>query len=325
MARHEPDARPAKLNAVPSPVDRLTRMALAPLRLPIELPLKVLDLVTEPVRADIARDMRRSLGVPERPPRPTTDPDRAFVDPASVVRRVHADLPSMVIGGLAALLLQTLNPLAMAGVAEHSSYEEDPIGRLRRTAAFVGQTTFGSIEDAQAAIERVKEVHHHVRGTAPDGRPYSANDPELVTWVHVAEMWCFLRSARRFGTIELSAAEVDRYFADTAPVAYALGAEWVPHSGAEAEAYFRRVRPELYAGAQARTARNFLIRGVARRLEDRAVYTVIIAAAIGLLPEWARAELGIPAPPLVDRLMVVPAARLLCASIRWAAAPLRPT
>lgn len=294
-----------------------------PLKGTLRVPLRFLDDLTAPVRLDIARDMRRSLGVPERPAPPVTDPARAFLAPGSLTRRVHGDLAPMVIGGLAALFLQMLHPLAMAGVAEHSNYREDPIGRLRRTASFVGQTTFGSVDQAHAAIEQVKSVHHRVRGTAPDGRPYSANDPELLTWVHVAEMWCFLESGRRFGSVELTPADADTYFAETAAVAYELGAEWVPKSVSEVDAYFRRMRPDLYAGDQAKAARNFLLRGVAKRPEDMAVYAVLVSAAISLLPRWARAELGLPPLPLADRLVVTPAARLLCSSIRWAVAPLR--
>ena len=85
-------------------------------------------------------------------------------------------------------MLQTLHPLAMAGVAEHSSYQEDPLGRLRRTAAFVGTTTFGTVAEAEAAIAQVQRVHRRVQGLAPDGRPYAADDPELVTFIHVAEV-----------------------------------------------------------------------------------------------------------------------------------------
>jgi uncharacterized protein (DUF2236 family) len=87
------------------------------------------------------------------------------------------------------------------------------------------------------------------------------------------------------------------------------------------KAYVRRVRPELYAGAQALAARDFLRRGVARKPEDRAVYAVIVAAAVSLLPRWARAELRLPHPPLVDRAAVVPTARALCAGLRWAVGP----
>ena len=183
-----------------------------------------------------------------------------------------------------------LHPLAMAGVAEHSGYREDPLGRLRRTATFVGATTFGTTAQAEAAIAQVHRVHRRVRGTAPDGRPYAADDPELVTFIHVAEVSSFLASSRRYGPRPLGPEQCDRYYEEVAPVALALGATWAPRSAAEVESYLLRVRPELYAGPQAREARDWLLRGVARRPGERAVYSLVLAAAIGILPGWARAR-----------------------------------
>lgn len=286
----------------------------SPLRVPLDVGARLLG----PVRADVRRAVRRSLGVPgDPPPRPAASED-AYLAPDSVARLVHADLPSMVVGGLAALLLQTLHPLAMAGVADHSSYKEDPIGRFRRTASFVGATTFGTVEQAQRAIDTVRDVHRHVHGVSPDGRRYSANDPELLTWVHVAETYCFLGASERYGPWHFAARERDRYYEETAVVARALGARWVPRRAAEVEAYFLRVRPDLYAGPQALDARDFLLRGVARRPHDWAVYRAIVAAALTVLPPWARAELRIPSPPLVDACVVAPAARAFCATLRFA-------
>jgi hypothetical protein len=112
-----------------------------------------------------------------KPPPIASDPEESYLPPDGVARLVHADLPSMLIGGISALLLQTLHPLAMAGVAEHSNYQADPLGRLRRTAAFVGTTTFGTVGEAEAAIAQVQRVHRRVKGIAPDGRPYSAATP----------------------------------------------------------------------------------------------------------------------------------------------------
>ncbi len=214
---------------------------------------------------------------------------------------VHADLPAMLIGGVTALLLQTLHPLAMAGVAEHSSYQEDPLGRLRRTASFVGVTTFGTVTEAEAAIAQVHRVHRRVKGIAPDGRPYSAADPELVTFIHVAEMASFLASSQRYGSRPLTPEECDRYYEEVAPVALALGATWAPRSAAEVESYFLRLRPDLYAGPQARAARDWLLRGVARRLSDRAVYSLVRRGRrrrpAGLGPQGARALGGRPRGP----------------------------
>jgi len=304
--------------ALTDPLQRLgmlgRQLALAPLQVSSD----VLAVLAAPVRRTVRHEVRRSIGLPGRPVEVTRDPDLAFLQPDAVARRVHGDLPAMLIGGLSALLLQALHPLVMAGVADHSNYANDPVGRLRRTAAFVGYTTFGTDEDAHRAIRQVQRIHRQVHGITPDGRAYAAEDPELVTWVHVAEVSSFLRASLRFGSHHLSDAECDDYFAETAAVAYELGAQWVPRSTDEVEAYFRRVRPGLYAGPQARAARDFLLRGIGTRPEDRMVHGVAAAAAVSLLPGWARSELGIPAPPLVDTVIVVPLARILCDGLRWA-------
>jgi len=252
-------------------------------------PLRLVGQLADPVRGDLARNMRRAVGVTAEPVPPTMDPALSYLPPAGVARLVHADLPTMLIGGLSALLLQTLHPLAMAGVAEHSNYQDDPLGRLRRTAAFVGTTTFGSAAGAQRAIDQVRRVHRRVTGIAPDGRPYSAGDPDLVTFIHVAEVSSFLESARRFGPRPLSPAQCDRYYDEVAPVAVALGADWVP------------------------------------RTEERAVYAVLLSAAVSTLPRWARRELGLSAPASLDLLLhtvaVIPLARAVSAGLRWVVAP----
>jgi len=305
----------------------------------VALPFRTVAPLLEPVRLTIDSSLRRAIGAPA--PSTLGAPDRRSRDgnghaPSrsrtrrqasdqvpvlpldAVARRVHGDLASMMIGGMAALLLQTLHPLAMAGVAEHSGYADDPVGRLRRTASFVGATTFGSAAEAGDAIRRVRAVHSSIRGCAPDGRPYSADDPELLTWVHAAEMASFLAACRRYGTVQLAPGDADRYLMETSVVALRLGAEWVPRSEAELDAYFHRMRPHLYGGAQALAARDFLLRGVGRHPQQRAVHACIAAAGVGLLPGWARHALQLPTPPLLDRAVVVPAARSLCHTIRWA-------
>ena len=136
--------------------------------------------------------------------------------------RVHAD-PSMFIGGLRALLLQTMHPLAMAGVADHSDYRDDPMGRLRRTSLFVATTTYGTTAQAEAAIAGVERAHRAVVGVAPDGRPYSAGDPHLITWIHHAEVDSFLRTHQRYGARPLAAADADRYVDEMAEICERLG------------------------------------------------------------------------------------------------------
>ncbi|PRC49718.1 DUF2236 domain-containing protein, partial [Mycobacterium sp. ITM-2017-0098] len=114
------------------------------------------------------------------------------------------------------------HPLAMAGVAEHSDFRNDPWGRLARTSTFLAVTTFGTADDAQRAVDRVRGIHQRIRGTAPDGRPYRASDPHLLEWVHIAEVDSFLRAHQLYGSAPLDRDECDAYVADTARVACAL-------------------------------------------------------------------------------------------------------
>ena len=139
-------------------------------------------------------------------------------------------------------------------------------------------------------------MHRPVRGVAPDGRRYAADDPELVTWIHVAEMSSFLHAAQRFGPLRFSHAECDRYYEETAGVALALGAAWVPRSVDEVTAYLARVRPDLYAGPQALVARDFLVRGVGRKPEDRAVHAMFVGAAVEPARALGPGRAGHPQP-----------------------------
>jgi uncharacterized protein (DUF2236 family) len=145
--------------------------------------------------------------------------------------KVHSHL-STVIGGLRALFVQTMHPLAMAGVADHSDYRKDPLGRLERTAQFVAATTYGTTAEAMHAIEVVRRVHVHVRGIAPDGRPYDASDPALLSWVHNVEVDSFLSAYRRFGP-GATDEDADRYVAEMTRVGAALGADQIPPTVAE--------------------------------------------------------------------------------------------
>jgi uncharacterized protein (DUF2236 family) len=289
------------------------------------VPLRVLQDLAAPARVDLAKLVRRSVGLGRAPIPMSMDPAESYLRPDGVARMVHSDLPSMLIGGIAALLLQTLHPLAMAGVAEHSNYQADPLGRLRRTANFVGTTTFGTVQDAEKAVEQVRLVHQRVKGIAPDGRPYTASDPELVTFIHTAEVSSFLEASRRFGVHDLTPEQCDQYYDEVAPVAIALGAHWAPTSAADVDDYFRERRPELYATDQARQARDWLRNGVTRRPNQRAVFAVLHAAAVSTLPEWARAELDLStAPPLDllrDTVAVIPASRALSTALRWVTTP----
>src|SRR5579859_3253709 len=155
-------------------------------------------------------------------PRPPAQPGERWFAEDRPIRVVHSD-SAMFIGAIRALLLQSLHPLAMAGVAEHSDYRGDPWGRLQRTSTFLAVTTFGPAPEAQRAVDRVRGIHQRVHGIAPDGRPYHASDPHLLEWVHIAEVDSFLLAHQLYGAAPLDQCGRDGYVADTARVATALG------------------------------------------------------------------------------------------------------
>jgi uncharacterized protein (DUF2236 family) len=277
------------------------------------------DSAVTGVRSQIGRSVRRMVAGDRKPVRDLSRPaegDLGLFGPDSVTWRVHADA-SMFVGGLRALLLQMLHPLAMAGVADHSDYRRHPDRRLARTALFVATTTYGTTEEAEAAFATVRRVHHSVVGTAPDGRPYAASDPHLVAWVHHAEVDSFLRAYQRYGSEKLSSADADRYVAEMAVICEHLGGEPPARSVAELRSYFRSVRPELRAGSQAHDAARWLM-VPPLPLAARPAYAVIAPAAVGLLPRWAQHELWLPLLPGVDPVVVQPAARALLRTLTWA-------
>jgi uncharacterized protein (DUF2236 family) len=233
------------------------------------------------------------------------------------IRRVQGD-SSMFIGGIRALLLQSLHPLAMAAVAGHSGYRGDPWGRLQRTSYFLAVTTFGRASDAQEVIDRVRAIHERVTGTAPDGRPYAASDPHLLTWVHIAEADSFLRAHSRFGAHPLDQAERDGYVADLARIGEALGVPEPPRTEAELAARIEEYRPELAATAQAREAARFLLLNPPLPVLARPPYGVLAAAAVSLLPGWARRPLRLPRLPVTEAAVVRPVGHALVHAIRWA-------
>ena len=260
--------------------------------------------VAGPQGADRARELLTAPG------------DRWFAPDRPIVR-VHADA-AMFVGGLRALLLQSLHPLAMAGVASHSDYRNDPWGRLQRTADFLAATTFSSSDQAEAAVARVRSVHRRVRGVAPDGRPYSAGDPHLLAWVHLVEVESFLASHQRFGERRLDPDEADAYVFDMARIASALGVPDAPTTTVELRAARRAYFDELRSTAAAREAARFLFTPPLP-LAARAPYAVLSAAAVSLLPWWARLGLLLPpVTPVTDAVVVRPAATAMVGVLRWA-------
>ncbi len=232
------------------------------------------------------------------------------------IRRVHADA-SMYVGGLRALLLQSLHPLAMAGVAEHSDYRGDPWGRLQRTSTFLAVTTFGAAADAQRAVDKVRGIHRRVHGITPEGTAYAASDPHLLEWVHVAEVDSFLHAYQRYGAAPLDQDGCDGYVADTARVAEALGVADPPRTEEQLRQRIRRYRPELRGTPAARDAARFLLLTPPLPLVMRAPYGVLAATSVSLLPAWARTPLWLPYVPPVEATVIKLAGNVAVGGIRW--------
>ncbi len=240
--------------------------------------------------------------------------------PDAPIRRVHADA-SMFVGGLRALLFQSMHPLAMAGVAQHSDYRHDPWGRLQRTADFLAATTFGPASEARRAVDVVHRVHERVTGSARDGRPYAANDPHLLSWVHLAELDSFLAAHDRYGADPLTAGERDEYVSNAAVIARALGVEAPPISTRELRDQLRAFRPELRGTREARDAARYLLLQPPMPVAARPAYGMLAAAAVALMPAWTRWPLRLPWLPITETLAVRPAGELVTRTLRWAIRP----
>ena len=239
-------------------------------------------LIRRAVRKFFATDPS-SLQVYEQPAG-----DTGLFGPQSVTWRIHSDFPGMMSGGLCALLLQTLHPLALAGVWDHSNFRHDLLGRLRRTTAFVAATSYAPRARALAEIERVRGIHSRVQGQLPDGRFYRADDPELLTWVHITEMWSFVRGYQVYRGVQLPRALLDHYYDETRRIAEQLGAVAVPRSTDEVEAYFRSIQPQL-----AYTERSATVIEVLEQLRLggpllRPARALFLGGGAALLPRWAR-------------------------------------
>ena len=273
----------------------------------------------EPARTWIAQQIRsRVVGVdPQQKNAQIFDtPGPRWFPENSPIRLVHSDA-SMFVGGLRALLLQSLHPLAMAGVAEHSDYRSDPWGRLQRTADFLATTTFGPAAMAEQAVAVVKRVHGRVVGVADDGRPYAANDPHLLHWVHLAETDSFLVAYKRYGQRTLSHAQADSYVEDAAVIARKLGVTEPPLTVRMLHDQLRAFRPEMRGTDAAREAARFLLIDPPLPLAARPAYLALSASAVALLPAWTRWPLRLPFLPVSEKLVIRPAGQAITEVIRW--------
>jgi uncharacterized protein (DUF2236 family) len=270
-----------------------------------------------PVRRAMVRQVRKTFYDRSRGEPLVPASDHALFPRHSVIWRVHGDVTTMIVGGIAALLTQMLHPQALGGVWDHSDVHEDMIGRLRRTARFIAVTTYGEREAADQAIAKVKQIHAQVSGSLPDGTAYRADDPHLLAWVHVAGALMFLEGWRRYGEPRMSRADQDRYFAEAGKVALMLGADPVPATRAAAERLVRDFRSELCADTRTRAFRDLVLDAPAASLAEAPVQRLLMGAAVDLLPGWARDLHGLRRMPM-SGLPIRAATFGLAGTLRWA-------
>lgn len=273
----------------------------------------------ELVRSFIAQGVTRVTTDAKQPidySHPLGDP--GLYGPDSVCWRVHADFTSMLVGGIAALLLQMLHPKALAGVWDHSTFRDDIHGRLGRTATFIAATTYGCRADALLLIDKVRAIHERVNGVTPDDKPYAASDPDLLTWVHAAEMSSFLAAHLLYVNPAMSLADQDRYFEETALVSEMLGARNVPRSKAAIDAYLTSMRGELVLDERTQEVVRLVMSAPAPNLATWPAAQLLLKAGPDLLPDWAQAMFGLDKWAGLRRAMVRPGVRTIAPVMRWA-------
>ncbi|WP_406447548.1 DUF2236 domain-containing protein [Streptomyces sp. NBC_00876] len=258
-----------------------------------------------------------------------TESDPGLFGPASVTWQMHGD-PMMWVAGVRALYLQALHPRAVRGVMQNSDFRKDAWGRLMRTASFVGTITYGTTEAAEKAGARVRRIHRLLKVTDPlSGETYGVDDPELLLWVHCAEVDSYLRVQLRSG-YPLTAAQADRYIDEHRRSARLIGLDpaGVPATTAQLAAYFARVRPQLAHSPEASDVDDFLRRPPVHPLLVPAralLWRHVAALAYQSLPPFAHELYGRPVPPepTVDRRLRTTGTvlRAIPSRLRWALPP----
>jgi uncharacterized protein (DUF2236 family) len=275
------------------------------------------NTLARPIKGAIAAQVAALFHDRSRGEKPVVRQPNGLFGPQSVAWRVHGDVTSMMVGGIAGLLLQMLHPGVLAGVWDHSDFRTDMQGRLHRTARFIALTTYGGTAEAETVIARVRRIHTKVRGVLPDGTPYAASNPSLLAWVHLTEAISFLNAWMRYAEPRMSAADQDRYFAEVARVGGALGANPIPRSRVEARRLLEAMRPGMLCDARTRQVARLVLRQPAPQLMAEPLRALTVQAGVDLLPNWARRMHGLHNPNLA-RPLVRAGTLVVARTLRWA-------
>ncbi len=225
--------------------------------------------------------------------------DPGLCGPDSVSWRVIGD-PSAFFGGVRALLVQAAHPEVAAGVADHSRYREDPLGRLSRTSAYVTATTFGATPEVEHAIQIVRRAHRPVRGMSHRSIEYTADAPALAAWVHNALTDSFLQAYLHFGPETLSPDEQDQFVAEQARIGRLLGADPIPQTADDLHRWISD-HGALEASPGMRETVDF-VRSPPLPLSVKPGYQLIAQAAAATIPPRTARLLGVRAVPGAIRM-----------------------
>lgn len=240
--------------------------------------------------------------------------------PGSISWEINGDLASLVVGGTGAIIMEVLHPSVMAGVFTQSTYRTEPLKRARNTLGYVLRTTFGSTPAATRVIDAVKNVHRRVGGTRADGTPYQALDPELIAWVHTCIPWAVMRAFETYNR-PLTVEEKDRYLTEQAVIGRMGGADWVPETVAQLDAYVERMRPLMAMNHQTVEFLGFMAGRVVEQpvsAKERFDRWMAIQGSMGLMPEWARRMTGSWQPEWLYNAIFASNDWLKATVVRWA-------
>lgn len=242
--------------------------------------------------------------------------DPGLFGPESMAWRVHEHFTAMMVGGLSSLMVQALHPRALAAVWDHSDFRRDLRGRLGRTAYFVAATTYGGRDLAMRTIERVNAIHAHVAGIDLQGRPYVANDPVLIRWVHLVEVHSFLAAYQWLSNRPLSPTDCDRYMAEMSQVGRLLGAVDLPQTWHATEQALLDFQPELVLDARAkeilRVIEAYPVDGL-----DKPFLTLVMQAVFDVMPDWALEATGRKRPCPFQQQAIRCALQLAAGPVQW--------
>jgi uncharacterized protein (DUF2236 family) len=212
--------------------------------------------------------------------------DKGLFGPDSMAWRVHAHFTSMMVGGLSSLIIQALHPRALAAVWDHSNFRQNLKSRLGRTAYFVAATTYGGEALAMESIRRVNAIHAGIRGHDQEGRPYVANDPDLVRWVHLVEVTSFLSAYQHLSVVPLSHRACDQYIAEMTQVGHLLGAVDLPQDWTATHSalldYHAVLKFDDRAKEILRVVEAYPVQGV-----DKPIMALVLQSAMDIMPAWA--------------------------------------